>query len=121
MPVIMVVDDDATSRIIFSEALRQDGYEIIEASDGVEAFKNFKARPAQLVVTDLVMPNKEGLELMQEIRAISPEVKFVVCSGGGHLEVDYCLKFAEGMGADKVFAKPVSIVDFKNAIRQLLD
>lgn len=120
MSVVMVVDDDAQIRQLLAEVMRRQGYEVIQADDGEVALRLFRERPAALIITDLLMPNKEGLELMQEARAIHPEVKLIAFSGGGRVDPSACLKFAAGMGADRVFTKPVPLAELEIAVRELL-
>lgn len=120
MPVVMVVDDDAPIRQLLAEVMRRQGYEVMEADDGEVALRLFRARPAALIITDLLMPNKEGLELMQEVRAIAPDVKLIAFTGGGRVDPAACLKFAEGMGADRVFTKPLPLKELEIAVRELL-
>ncbi len=121
MSLVMVVDDDESILRLIGEIMRKEGYQVLQAEDGEKAFALFQQKPCDLVITDLLMPNKEGLELIQELRGIKPNVKIIAYSGGGQLEPDDYLDFAKGMGADRVFSKPISIIDLKQAASQLLD
>ncbi|HFB66214.1 MAG TPA: response regulator [Aeromonadales bacterium] len=120
MSKIMVVDDDDSILRLISEIMRKEGYDVLQAVDGEEAFALFQQQPCDLVITDLLMPNKEGLELIQELRGIKPSLKIIAYSGGGQLEPDDYLDFARGVGADRVFSKPISIIELKQAVSQLL-
>ncbi len=120
MSKIMVVDDDDSILRLISEIMRKEGYDVLQAVDGEEAFALFQQQPCDLVITDLLMPNKEGLELIQELRGIKPSLKIIAYSGGGQLEPDDYLDFAKGIGADRVFSKPISIIELKQAVSQLL-
>lgn len=121
MPLVMVVDDDVQIRQLLGQVMRRQGYEVIEADDGDVALRLFRERPADLVITDLLMPNKEGLELIQATRQIAPDVKLIAFSGGGRFDQGAVLKFAEGFGADRVFTKPVPLAELQKAVAELLD
>lgn len=120
MALVMVVDDDVQVRQLLGQVMRREGYEVVEADDGEIALRLFREQPADLIITDLLMPNKEGLELMQATRRISPNVKLIAFSGGGRVDQNACLKFAEGMGADRVFTKPVPLAELQQAVAELL-
>lgn len=120
MSLIMVVDDDDSILRLISEIMKKEGYQVLQAEDGEEAFALFQRQPCDLMITDLLMPNKEGLELIQELRGLKPSLKIIAYSGGGQLEPDDYLDFAKGIGADRVFRKPIAIFDLTEAVAQLL-
>ncbi|MBU3917235.1 response regulator [bacterium] len=74
--VILTVDDSASVRQMVTFTLKNEGYNIIEAVDGVDALKKIEERPADMVITDLNMPNMDGIELIQKLRA-NPKFKFI--------------------------------------------
>jgi len=121
MSTVLVVDDDDSILRLISEIMKKEGYDVLQAEDGNEACQKFLKNPCDLVITDLIMPNKEGLELIQELKGIKPDVKIIAYSGGGQLEPDDYLKFAKGIGADKVFRKPIPIVELRQSASELLE
>jgi YesN/AraC family two-component response regulator len=103
------------------EVLRRAGYEVQEARDGAEGTKFYRDHPADLILTDLIMPEKEGLEIIQEFRRDHPKVKIIAMSGGGrHGSYDY-LKIAKAFGAQQVLAKPFSHQEILETIIQVLE
>jgi CheY-like chemotaxis protein len=103
---ILVIDDDDAVRYLLRKALTLAGHEISDARDGNEAIRLFKDRPAQLVVTDILMPEKDGIEAIRELRRNCPEVKIIAISGGGRIDPKMCLLMAKHVGADRVLPKP---------------
>ena len=102
---ILVADDEAGVRGFLRAALEQGGYEVIEAEDGKQALKRARAGRVDLVITDLMMPEQEGIETIQALRKEMPGVGIIAISGA--FEGQY-LKMAKMLGADAVLAKPVS-------------
>jgi CheY-like chemotaxis protein len=118
---ILLVDDDDQFRTMLSEVLTNAGYQVHQASDGLQAIKYFESQPTDLVITDLVMPNKEGLELILDFKRLYSEVKIIAISGGGRNGPQDYLEAATEFGAQRVFAKPFSTKEIIEAIRQLLE
>lgn len=84
------------------------GYEVSVAQDGVEAPKIMAAKPIDLVITDLLMPERDGLEFITELRKKYPNVKIIAMSGGGHVARDSYLRIAKNFGAHCLLEKPFS-------------
>jgi len=120
MAQVLVVDDDDQILRLITDIMQRDGHDVVQAHDGDLASRLFTEQPADIVITDLLMPNKEGLELIQEIRDLHPEVKIIAYSGGGQMQPEAYLEFARGMGADRVFTKPIPIADLRAAVSELL-
>jgi len=120
MALILIVDDDPTVLRMLSLVMQRDGHTVMQAEDGEVAIRLFRTQPADVIITDLLMPNKEGLELISEAREISPGVGIIAYSGGGKMQPHEYLEFARGLGADKVFTKPVPITDLSLAVAELL-
>ena len=102
---VLVVDDEESIRRLFHQVLTDAGYEVTLAADGDEALKKLRREPFDAVVTDLVMPEREGIEIIRSVRAERPGVKILAVSGafgGGYLRA------AELLGADATMVKPVS-------------
>ena len=103
---ILIVDDDPSFRTVLRMMLLKRGYDVIEAGDGNEALQLMETRGAEVVVTDLIMPEKEGLETIQELRSRYPETKVIAMSGGGDFTGQDILAVARILGAHSVLAKP---------------
>jgi|GEM_PF-106762 len=120
MARILVIDDEPSVRDLLNSMLSNEGYEVMEAANGEMAIKLLHERPADLVVTDLIMPEKEGIETIMDLRRDFPDVKIIAMSGGGIIEAQDYLGMALGMGAHRVFEKPFRVADMLNAVRELL-
>jgi len=121
MPIsILLVDDDDQLREMLSEALTGEGFLVREASNGAQGLKHYAEQPTDLVITDLVMPEKEGLEMILEIKLLNGEVKIIAMSGGGRGSSLNYLKMAKAFGAQLVLPKPFSHREILNAINEVL-
>lgn len=116
---ILIADDDADVRRILRYALQDEGYRISDAHNGKVALAKFREDPADLVILDLVMPEKEGLETLGELREISPEVKVLVISGGVKDRHSY-LDIAGHLGADQTMPKPLDLKQVLVSVAELL-
>ncbi|MEO7701414.1 MAG: response regulator [Opitutus sp.] len=105
---ILVVDDDFHIRESLRIKLEQAGHTVSLAPDGGEAVKALKRGVFDIVVTDILMPDKDGFELIGDIRRKWPKVRIVAISGGGRIGTEQLLVAAAGLGADAVIAKPFS-------------
>jgi CheY-like chemotaxis protein len=120
MATILLVDDDEQFRSMLSAVLRRAGYEVEEACNGNEATMMYLGHQTDLVITDLIMPDKEGLETIREIRHNNPAARIIAMSGGGRKgSVDY-LRVATAFGAQMVLDKPFSHREILEAIREVL-
>ena len=93
---------------------------MVEAADGNQAVRLYDPDTIDLVITDIVMPEKEGLETIREIRAVNPDVRIIAISGGGRIKPEDYLDWANRIGVDRTFAKPVRRVDLLKAVNDLL-
>jgi CheY-like chemotaxis protein len=109
MARILVIDDDTTIRLSLKLALEDADHQVEEAADGQEGIDRFRANPVDLVVTDIFMPEKEGMELIHEIKRDRPETKIIAISGGGRMNPDDYLNIARRLGADRTLLKPFDI------------
>jgi DNA-binding response OmpR family regulator len=114
MARILLIDDDDSVRTMLRLTLDHFGHTVIEARNGKEGLELFQHANADLVITDIVMPEKEGLEVLMELRKKHPPVKIIAISGGDYLHM------AKLMGAAKVLAKPFSTNILIAAIDELL-
>lgn len=120
MTHILLVDDDESFRPMIAEALGRFGFEVVTAVNGREALKRFGERRPDLVITDLIMPEKEGLETIREMRLLAPEVPIIAMSGGGRTNPRDYLHIASQMGASRILPKPFSFQDLRDAIATTL-
>jgi DNA-binding response OmpR family regulator len=120
MKRILVIEDEDGLRSIVRMSLEKMGYAVTEARDGKEAIALFRDNPADLVLTDLMMPEKEGLETIRELRRSDPDLKIIAMSGGGRTGARDNLKIAKLFGATSVFSKPFSFEELGKAVSDLL-
>lgn len=120
MTIILVVDDDPTIRTIAAELLRSERHTVVEAADGDEALRVLQTTGADLVVLDMLMPNRDGLETIIEIRRSHPGVRILAISSGGSLGVTDLLATARVFGADETLPKPLSFTTFAATVDRLL-
>ncbi len=120
MARILVADDDPIMRKMLREMLAQSGHETVEASDGDEALERQREEPADLVITDILMPGKEGLETIRDFQREFPDIKIIAISGGGFTGKDY-LPLARELGASHAFSKPFSQKQMLTAVNELLE
>ncbi len=106
MARILIIDDDAKLRITLRELLEEQGYEVIEASDGREGLHHYLAAPVDLVITDLLMPEHEGVETISALQRVNPQVKIIAITGGGQTGRMDFLAVAVALGAQRTFRKP---------------
>ena len=121
MTRVLIVDDDASIRGLLRQAFEMNSFEVIEASNGEEAVRTFREGGIDLVITDIIMPDKEGLESIMDLKEIDPDVKIIAISGGGRLEPHSYLQMAAKFGAKKVFQKPLSISLLIEAAKELTE
>ena len=107
MPRILLVEDDRAVRALWSTELVEAGYEVKVASDGVDGLRVFRDCEPHLVITDIIMPEMEGIQMMRELRQESPDVRVIAISGGGRGSANTYLDLAEKMGAVCTLEKPV--------------
>ncbi|MCG8636461.1 MAG: response regulator [Desulfobacterales bacterium] len=121
MKQILVIDDEAHIRKMLRKLLEGNGYKVCLACDGEDGLAQFKTHLPDLVITDLIMPEKEGLETIREIRKITSDTKIIAISGGGISQPDMYLHMAESFGAQAVFKKPVDTEVLVAEVAKLLD
>ena len=108
MPNILIVDDDSLMRNALHKTLVRAGYEVEDASGGTAALHAYRRQPRDLVITDIVMANGEGLDTIRALRKLDADVKIIAISGGGAGQPDDYLNLAAKFGAARVLAKPFS-------------
>lgn len=120
MAKILIVEDDQLLRDAMCALLRAERHEVLETGDGKEAIQRFESFAPDLVVTDIIMPDVEGLETIQSMRLVSPGVKILAISGGGRVGPDQYLTIAVKLGAASALEKPFSGPEFLGEVRRLL-
>ena len=100
--------------------LAEFGHTVIEAGNGIDGLAVLPASGVELVITDIVMPGKEGIEVIMEIRRLYPQLKVIAISGGGRVGPTDYLRIASYLGAARVLAKPFSNEDLLTAVNELL-
>jgi DNA-binding response OmpR family regulator len=115
----LIIEDEPALRRLLADFLREAGYEVCEAADGRIGLQQFTQFEPDLVVSDIIMPNEEGIATIRKIRAQNPDVKIVAISGGGRVgNVDF-LRIAREYGATTTLAKPFRKQEFIDLIRRL--
>jgi CheY-like chemotaxis protein len=119
MPHILIVDDEEQIREVLRTVLERVGYTVDEAENGHIAIDFCHSHEIDLVVTDIIMPEKGGIDTIMDLRKDFPEIKIIAISGGGMCgDVSY-LDMAIGVGADKAIGKPFVLDEFLESVREL--
>jgi DNA-binding response OmpR family regulator len=121
MSKILVLEDEPSILLMIKKMLEKAGYEVIVASNGKEGMRLFERDKPDLVITDIIMPEKEGLETIFELRRMHPDLKIIAISGGGRISPDGYLPGAKLLGANMVFQKPLVQKEFLEAVASLLE
>jgi len=120
MASILLIEDDAPVRRIISMMLEKEGHEVSEAADGELGIQIYRERSIDLVITDIIMPNKEGLEMIKELKKEYPDVKIIAISGGGKIEGRHYLKLAKKFGVDLTFEKPFNWQKLIESVNEII-
>lgn len=117
----MLVEDDEGLREMLKSSLLKNKFQVIEATNGRDAINKFKAILIELVITDLLMPEQDGIGLIIELRKIKPDLKIIAISGGGKAGPGNYLSIAQTLGANAIFAKPFSLNLFIDKVNELIN
>ena len=117
---ILIIDDDHHILIMTKKMLERAGFEVELASNGNEGLELFKKVPVDLVITDIIMPEKEGLETIREMKRIRSDLKIIAMSGGGKISSDNYLDTAKIFGATRILGKPFSQKQMVSTVQELL-
>ena len=120
MERILIIDDEPQIRSMLTLMLEREGYEVVEAPDGVDGIKIYRQNPADLIITDLIMPNKDGIGMIIDLKKEFPNVKIIAMSGGGLNKPDGYLKGAKKLGAACTLTKPIDREEMLEAVREIL-
>ena len=120
MAKILIIDDEEKVRLALKKMLTHAGHEVVLAEDGNQGLKCCRQQTVDLVITDIVMPDKEGLGTIRDLRRDFPALKIIAMSGGGAGSAQDYLKVAKHFGAQMAFEKPVEFRTLLAAIQHLL-
>lgn len=123
MARVLILDDEKDMRSVLREVLETGGHEVYEAEDGDKGVAVYRQEQPDVVITDIIMPEKNGLEAIQELRREFPEVRIIAISTGGSLfeSNSLYLNFAKEIGADRILPKPFSNQEILDAVESLLE
>lgn len=116
---VLLIEDDQLVRSTLTEMLIDLGCSVIEAEDGGRGLALLQSENPALVITDILMPNKEGTETIQEIRASKPDLPIVAISGGGVSGDLTFLDYAQRLGANHILQKPIDLNDLEACVNAL--
>ena len=119
MARILVIDDDPQLRSLLRRCFERRNHEVIEASDGNMGLEVYRSEGADVIITDLIMPGKEGMETIMELRRDFPDSKIIAISGGGRVAPQSYLQLAKGIGASRAFSKPFDLDQILAAVEEL--
>ena len=120
MVKILIIDDEAPIRKMLKKLLERNEYEVLEAVNGNQGIKLFNEQDPDLIISDLIMPEKEGLETIRELKKLNPDVPIIAISGGGIQDPKMYLDLASKFGAIRTFAKPVDNEILLSTIKEIL-
>ena len=117
---ILVIEDDSVVRDYLVTILVRAGYTAVAARDGEEGVMLHQRAPADLVITDIIMPEKDGIETILDLQRTDPVPKVIAISGGGHIAADDYLRSATLLGADLALCKPFTGDEILTAVDRLI-
>ncbi len=120
MARILVIDDEELVRFSITDILAEAGHEVFEAENGREGISVLREQPVDIVITDLLMPEQEGLETISALRKQNREIGIIAISGGGRVTPGDYLEAARIIGANRTFAKPFARRDILAAVSELV-
>ena len=120
MATVLIVDDEELMRKLIGKSLLRLGYEIEEATNGIEALTCLENEPFDLIIMDLIMPGKGGIETLIEIHHMYPFIKRIAISGKVETQNDSIQELVKQFNVDAVFAKPFEIFDLLEKIEELV-
>ena len=119
MKRILVIEDDDSVRKLIRRILEGAGYTVLEAPDGVQGVQTYREQRPDLVLTDIFMPGKEGLETILELGLLDPEVRIIAVSGGGNMGILNPLPMAAKLGALRTLSKPFSGKELVDLVEEI--
>ena len=120
MASILIIDDEKPILDFLKERLMGEGFNVLTAIDGKEGMNLFNDNQVDLVITDIIMPDKDGFGTIIELKRICPDIKIIAMSGGGRGHPKYYLETAKSFGAQYTFEKPFKTSDLVEAVHEML-
>ena len=120
MKHILVIDDEEPVRTLLRNYLESEGYSVCMARDGKQALQLFAKYHADLIITDVFMPEKDGLEVLAALRQNGATLPVIAISGGGRMRMDDVLRIAQSLGATRVLDKPIALDLLLETVQELL-
>jgi len=120
MPTILIIDDDIDLRRMLARLLARENYLTLEASNGLEALSLLDHNIPDLIITDIIMPDQDGIGTINTLRKKYPEIKIIAISGGGRMLSEDYLKIAKMLGAHHALSKPFDNRELLDKIRELI-
>lgn len=120
MQNILVIDDDKLMCLALAKILISAGYNVVQAGDGEEGLRLYRTQDFDLVITDLIMPDKEGIQIIRELRKENSQIRIIAMSAGGRGGATDYLKWARLMGAKQCLSKPIKREDLLAAVQSVL-
>jgi CheY-like chemotaxis protein len=117
---VLLIEDEVAVRDVLGRMLDHAGYEVVRVADGRQGLAAFQQTPVDVVVTDINMPEMDGIEVISALRRLQPRVPIVAISGGGVFSKQMLLASANALGADEVVSKPFDLQEIVAAIRRAL-
>ena len=117
---VLVVDDDDAVRMMLKKMLETEAYDVITAENGIQALLSLQEQLPDVVILDIIMPEKEGFETIVELRRDYPIIKIIAISGGGSIGATNYLKLAKTLGAHLTIEKPIRLAELMAAVKQLV-
>lgn len=121
MALILVVDDDERVREVLELLLKQMGHDVLSCAEGSKATAMVDSAPVELVMTDILMPDVDGIEILRTLKHARPDLPVVVMSGGGIYDARVLLKTAGLLGAATTLAKPFQPADVERVVGEALN
>lgn len=120
MPTVLLIDDEKSILEVMRNSLAKAGYTVLSAGDGKEGLELLRSESVDAVVTDIIMPEKEGIETIIEIRREWQDLPILAISGGGRTRQMHFLEMSRNFGADRVLQKPFKPSDMITELNDLL-
>lgn len=117
---VLVIEDDPALRELMTAILTSAGHQVIRATDGREGTALLARQTIDLVITDVLMPNQDGLETIMSIRRTHPNLPVIAITGGNRIDPAHYLRMARALGATRVLEKPFGVAEFARTVNELL-
>ncbi len=121
MANILIIDDNEQVRKVMATYLEHDNHQITVAADGKQGIAQLQSQAFDLVITDIIMPEQDGLEVLMWLKTQTRRPKVIAVSGGSpSIDLNYLINMAQRLSADKVLQKPIDFATLTTAVRELL-